>query len=244
MTISRRCWAAPLAFLFLAALAGQSARAEVQERSEVIGGTTVTYQVVLPNGYDSAKTYPAVLAFPGGDQTYDMVQGTLDRNWHLLGERLGYIVIVPEAPDGELFFEGGAKVFPEFLLKLLADYKVLDGKFHIAGVSNGGLSAFKIASLYPQYFWSVTGLPGLLFDTKPNYVQALSKMCIYMYAGSEDSGWLNSEKKQAEMFRAKGFSVEFSEEKGEGHVMHTLDGEGAMRLFKQFEQARRGCVKQ
>lgn len=219
------------------------AKAEVQEKSKVIGGTTVIYQVVLPNGFDPAKTYPAVLAFPGGDQTYDMVEGTLERNWHLLGERLGYIIIVPEAPDGELFFEGGAKVFPEFLDKLLADYKVLDKKFHIAGVSNGGLSAFKIASLYPQYFWSVTGLPGLLFDSKPNYVQALSKMCIYMYAGSEDTGWLNSEKKQADLFRSKGYSVEFSEEKGEGHVMQTLDGEGAMRLFKQFEQARHGCAK-
>lgn len=233
-----------LAFGILLLSLGRCARAEVQEKSKVIGGTTVIYQVVLPNGYDPAKTYPAVLAFPGGDQTYDMVQGTLERNWHLLGERLGYIVIIPEAPDGELFFEGGAKAFPEFLVKLLADYKVLDGKFHIAGVSNGGLSAFKIASLYPQYFWSVTGLPGLLFDAKPNYVQALSKMCIYMYAGSEDTGWLNSEKKQADLFRSKGFSVEFSEEKGEGHVMHTLDGEGAMRLFKQFEQARHGCGKQ
>ncbi|HWF40319.1 MAG TPA: hypothetical protein VG322_17470 [Candidatus Acidoferrales bacterium] len=234
-----------LALALVALLFAGAARAEVQEKSKVIGGNTVIYDVVLPNGYDSAKTYPAVLAFPGGDQTYDMVQGTLERNWRLLGERLGYIIVVPEAPEGELFFEGGAKVFPEFLVKLLADYKVLDNKFHIAGVSNGGLSAFKIASLYPQYFWSVTGLPGLLFDAaKPNYVQALSKMCIYMYAGSEDTGWLNSEKKQADLFRSKGYTVEFSEEKGEGHVMHTLDGEGTMRLFKQFEQSRQGCAKQ
>jgi poly(3-hydroxybutyrate) depolymerase len=230
------------ALAFVALLASNCLNAEVQNKSKDIGGTTIHYVVVLPNGYDPAKTYPTVLAFPGGAQDMDTVEGTLERNWRLLGERLGYIVVIPEAPDGQLYLEGGAKVFPEFLLKLLADYKVLDGKFHIAGVSNGGLSAFHIASLYPQYFWSVTGLPGLLFDSKPAKVQALSKLCIYMYAGSEDTGWLNSEKKQADLFRSQGFHVEFSEEKGEGHVMHTLDDEGAMRLFKQFERARQGCA--
>jgi poly(3-hydroxybutyrate) depolymerase len=245
MTISRyRIWFCGAALMMLAALAAACAHGEVQNKSKEIAGTTVNYVVVLPNKFDPAKAYPAVLAFPGGAQDMETVQGTLERNWRLLGERLGYIVIIPEAPDGELYLEGGAKVFPEFLAKLLADYKVLDGRFFIAGVSNGGLSAFHIASLYPQYFWSVTGLPGLLFDAKPAKVQALSKLCIYMYAGSEDTNWLNSEKKQADLFRSQGFHVEFSEEKGEGHVMHTLDGEGAMRLFKQFERARQGCTKQ
>lgn len=226
-----------------ALLLSQCLLAEVLVKSKVIGKTTVNYKVVLPNGYDATKPYPAVLAFPGGPQTMDMVEGTVERNWRGQAERLGYIIIVPEAPGGELFFEGGAKVFPELIVKLLGDYKVLDNKFHIAGVSNGGLSAFHIAASYPQYFWSVTGLPGYLIDATPARVRALAKMCINMYAGEMDTGWLESEKKQAAQFRAQGFTVEFSEEKGQGHVMRTLDGDGAERLFKQFEQARHGCGK-
>ena len=35
----------------------------------------------------------------------------------------GYIVVVPAAPDGELFFEEGARVFPEFITKLMTDFK-------------------------------------------------------------------------------------------------------------------------
>ena len=173
----------------------------------------------------------------------DTVEGTVERNWHEQAERLGYIVIVPEAPDGELFFDGGDKVFPEFIVKLLGDFKVLDHKFHMAGVSNGGLSAFHIAALYPQYFWSVTGLPGYLIDATPARVHALAKMCINMYAGERDTGWLESEKKQAAQFRALGYAVEFNEENGQGHVMRTLEGDGAARLFRQFEQARYGCGK-
>jgi poly(3-hydroxybutyrate) depolymerase len=217
--------------------------AEVLNKVATIDGTRLEYKVVLPDKYDASKAYPAILAFPGGPQTMDMVQGTLERNWRQQAETLGYIVIIPAAPSGDLFFEDGARVFPAFLTKLLADYKVLQNKFHIAGVSNGGLSAFHIASLYPQYFWSVTGLPGFLDDNSLKQMQALSKLCIYMYAGELDTDWLHSEEQQAANFRSLGYTVEFNEEKGQGHVMKTLDGDGAGRLFKQFEQARQRCGK-
>jgi len=243
MKSHRRTW---LRLLFLAAvatLATSTLSAEVLDKTTKIGGTTLHYKVVLPNGYDPAKTYPTILAFPGGPQTMEMVQATLERNWHQQAERLGYIVIIPAATDGQLFFEEGAKVFPAFLDQLLGDYKVLDRKFHIAGVSNGGLSAFHIAATYPQYFWSVTGLPGLLDNATPARIHALAKLCIYMYAGENDPDWLESEQQEAAQFSKQGFTVEFNEEKGEGHVMRTLDGDGALRLFKQFEQARHGCGK-
>ena len=242
MKSSRTVWKSLLTMAAVLLIAAACA-AEVLDKTASIAGTAVQYKVVLPNGYDPAKTYPAVLAFPGGPQTMEMVDATLERNWRSQAERLGYIVIIPAAPNGQLFFEGGAKVFPEFLVKLLADYKILDNKFHMAGVSNGGLSAFHIAASYPQYFWSVTGLPGFLLDPTPARVHALAKMCINMYAGELDTDWLDSEREQSAKLRAQGLTVEFNEEKGEGHVMGTLDGNGAARLFKQFEQARHGCGK-
>src|ERR1700688_2683667 len=139
----------------------------------------------------------------------DTLDGTVERNWREQAERLSYIVIVPAAPSSGLFFEGGAKVFPEFLIKVLSDFKILDNKFHIAGVSNGGLSAFHIAASYPQYFWSVTGLPGYLPDATPVRVRALAKVCINMYAGGLDTGWLNAERQQAAQFRDLNYTVQF-----------------------------------
>jgi poly(3-hydroxybutyrate) depolymerase len=224
-------------------LLGQPLAAEVLDKTADISGTKLQYKVILPNGYDPAKAYPAILAFPGGPQAMSMVEGTVARNWREQAESLGYIVIVPAAPNGDLFFEEGDRVFPAFIVKLLGDFKILQNKFHIAGVSNGGLSAFHIASLYPQYFWSVTGLPGFLDEATPERMRALAKMCIYMYAGEMDPGWLRSEREEAGKFRGQGFTVEFNEEKGQGHVMRTLEGPGAARLFKQFEQARQGCSK-
>src|SRR5260370_32179836 len=175
--------------LFTAAavmLAGHSLAAEVLDKVKDIAGTAIHYKVILPNGYNRAKAYPAVLAFPGGPQTMDTVDGTVERNWREQAELLGYIVIVPAAPNGRLFFEEGAKVFPEFLIKLLSDFKILDDKFHIAGVSNGGLSPFHISASYPQYFLSVTGLPGYLQHSSAARVPALPELCINIFARGKD----------------------------------------------------------
>ena len=215
--------------------------AKTYDKSIDLAGVTLHYKLVLPRDFDPEKTYPAVLAFPPGGRGADMVMLTLVRNWAPEAERRGYIVFIPAAPNGRLFVEEGARVFPEFLDKMLAEYKIRDNKFHVAGMSNGGLSAFHIAASYPQYFWSVTGFPGYLPDATPARVNALAKMCIYMHVGEYDSGWLQEMQDQAAKFRAKGFTVRLMVEKGERHVIGALQGSGAGRLFDQIEAARQGC---
>jgi poly(3-hydroxybutyrate) depolymerase len=221
-----------------------SAAADVLVKTASINGLTLQYKVVLPKSFDPAKSYPAVLAFPPGGQDMDMVDATLSQNFRAQAEQRGYIVIEPAAPNGTLFFEGGERVFPAFLTKLTADYKILDNKFHAAGNSNGGLSAFLIASKYPQFFWSVTGFPGYLDPAAPQQMTALGKMCIHMFAGELDSGWPEAMRDQAAQFRSRGYNVTFAMEKGQPHVIRTLTGAGAARLFDQFDAARTGnCAK-
>jgi hypothetical protein len=51
-------------------------------------------------------------------------------------------------------------------------------------------------------------------------------------------------RQQAAKFRAGGHNVTFVIEKGKPHVIRTLTGAGAARLFDQFDQARQGhCAK-
>ena len=60
---------------------GQTASAKVIDETATIAEMTLHYKVVLPKDYAPEKTYPAVLAFPPGSQTMDMVFTTLERNW-------------------------------------------------------------------------------------------------------------------------------------------------------------------
>src|SRR5882672_5904995 len=119
----------PLAVAATFAIASASLTGEVLDKTKKIGSTTVHYKVILPNQYNPAKAYPGVLAFGGGPQTMEVVDGTIRRFWRQQAEQRGYLMVLPAAPDGALFFEGGERIFPEFMDKILAEYKIQDNKF-------------------------------------------------------------------------------------------------------------------
>jgi predicted esterase len=225
-------------------LTSQPARAELLDKTKKVGAITVHYKVVLPTGYDAAKAYPAILAFGGGPQTMNTVDSVLTRNLRAEAEKRGYIVVAPAAPDDQLFFEDGARIFPEFLKLILADYKVLNNKFHIAGPSNGGIAAFHVAAANPQYFLSVTAFPGYMWEPSQAKLQAISKMCVFMYVGELDEYmWHGEMQKEAEFLRSKGTVARYTVEKGQPHRMETLAGPNATRLFEGFEETKKGCSK-
>ena len=220
------------------------AHAELRDLTKKVGETTVHYKVVLPNGYDPAKPYPGILALGGGPQTMNTVDGVLTRNFRAEAEKRGYIVVAPAAPDGELFFEGGARIIPAFLKMVLSDYRIEGGKFHIAGPSNGGIAAFHLAAASPQSFLSVTAFPGYMWQPTAARLEAISKMCVFMYVGELDEyKWHGEMKKEAEFLRSKGDVARYTVEKGQPHRLDTLAGANAGRLFDGFEEARKGCAQ-
>ena len=95
------------------------------------------------------------------------------------GERsltIHYKVVLPDGYDP-------GKAYPG----ILADYKIQDGKFHIAGPSNGGIAAFRVAAANPQYFLSVTAFPGYMWEPSAARLQAISKMCVFMFGHTRGS---------------------------------------------------------
>ena len=63
-----------------------------------------------------------------------------------------------------------------------------------------------------------------------------------MYVGEMDTQWRAAMEPQAKQFAARGMKVRISVEPGQGHGIRTLAGEGAKRLFDQFDKDRRGCA--
>jgi len=235
-------WMLRVSLVAVVMFATQPLQAELVEKAKKVGGTTVHYKVVLPNGYDPAKAYPAILAFGGGPQTMNTVDNILNRNFRPEAEKRGYIVVAPAAPDDDLFFEEGARIFPEFLKAIQADFKIQGNKFHIAGPSNGGIAAFHVAAANPQYFLSVTAFPGYMWEPSPAKLQAISTMCVFMYVGELDQyRWHDEMKEEAEFLRAKGTVARYTVEKGQPHRLDTLAGTNAARLFDGFEETKKGC---
>ena len=233
-----------LAIAATAALAALDASASVSQKTMHVDGLTVEYKVVLPDGYDAAKEYPAILVIGGGPQTMDTVDRSLERNFRAEAERRGYIVVAPAAPEGELFFEGGERIFPAFLKAVLRDYHIVDGKFHIAGPSNGGIAALHVAAENPDYFLSVTAFPGYMWQPTNAKLLAIAKMCVYLYVGENDEyRWHDEMKREAEFLRSRGTVATYSVEIGQPHRLETLAGASAARLFEGFEATKNGCSR-
>jgi polyhydroxybutyrate depolymerase len=220
------------------------AQASVLHQTTQVGALAVEYEVVLPEHYDAQRSYPTILAFGGGPQTMDVVGRMVEHTFRDQAEKRGYIVVMPAAPDGQLFFEGGARIFPAFLHQILSSYKVEGGKLMAAGASNGGISAFYIASLYPQYFRSITAFPGYLPEPTPARLAAISGMCLHMFVGENDELGFGMPMQQEEQeFRQRGFALTYSVEKGQPHRIATLSDAGAARLFDLFDRDRHGCTR-
>lgn len=231
--------------LYIAALNSlctASGTAATLAKEGTFGGLHVNYKVLLPDGFDAARSYPVILAFGGGEQSMPLVDIGLNRYWGGEARHRGYVVVSPAAPSAGLLFDGGSKIFPEFLDMIVRDYKPQGGKMHAAGYSNGGITAFYVASAYPQYFLSVTGLPGVLEDATADKVESLKSMCIDMYVGGNDYNWRANMRQQATLFQGKGYSVNFRVEENQGHVL-TLSQAEIQRLFDGLDAAAKGCAK-
>jgi len=138
-----------------------------------------------------------------------------------------------------LFFEGADRVFPDFFTQLLRDYKVKGRKFHIAGHSNGGSSAFHIAGKFPQYVATVTGYPGL-FNGAADYARApaLKGVCLFMHVGERDSGWMQAMDDQARDLKRQGYRISITVEPNQVHRIKAAEVNLSPRLFNEIESCK------
>ena len=242
MSLPRWVLAAAIAVIAVGTM--RPLRAELIEMSMDVARTTVHYKLVLPDGYAPGTAYPGVLVFGGGPQTMRAIDGALSRNFRAEAEARGYIVVAPAAPDGDLFFRRGARIFPQFLDMVLAEYSIQHGRFHVAGPSNGGIAAFHVAAENPEYFLSVTAFPGYMWQPSKAKLQAISELCVFMYIGELDEyRWHDEMKRETEFLSSSGTLARYTLEQGQPHRLATLAGPNAGRLFDGFAEAEKGCSR-
>jgi hypothetical protein len=204
---------------------------------EMSDGTQITYGLILPADFDASRQYPVLLALPPGGQTVELMTSVAETTY--LSEALegGWVVITPAAPNGTLFFQGSETYIPE-ILNQLSWIGPEGGRYHLAGVSNGGKSAFRIAALNPDLFSSVLVFPGFPeSDADEAALVELADLQFAMFVGSEDAGWLNEMSATRDTLEALGANVTLDVRQGEGHIMSSLS-DGA-DIFEALENSRR-----
>lgn len=200
-------------------------------------GTEIIYGLILPDGFDASAEYPALLALPPGGQDAGLTLSLAESTYAPEALTRGWVVITPAAPGGTLFFEGSERYLPE-LLDRLDWIRPEGGRHHLAGISNGGISAFRIAGLEPDRFASIVVYPGFpRSEADREALAALSSIPVTMFVGGDDTGWIGPMTETRDRLEELGGTVTLEIREGEGHVMQSLaDG---VEIFEVLDSARR-----
>jgi hypothetical protein len=204
---------------------------------ETANGTAIDYVVVVPPDREVGQPGKVLFAFPPGGQDLDVTQSVVDGKWRDEALARGWVVVSPAAPQTGLYFsDESAALVPELLDKIAIDYPPEDGKFDLAGVSNGGLSAFRAALSYPDRFRSLVVFPGYSQEggDDPN-LSKLKDIGVSMFVGGDDSGWRDASEQTEQTLKGLGYTVELHVVPGEGHIISSLTGAD---LFDAIERVR------
>lgn len=200
---------------------------------------TMEYVAVVPRDFDANRAHPVLILLPPGGQDRMMASAALA---YVQGEavRTGWVVIVPlspQAPDEETKKPSGKTrgdapslldVSPAAIDRLCEHVarrvQVRAGVFHLAGVSNGGRSAFRWATLAPHRFASLTVLPGFAEDTDLERLGRLKNIPVRMYVGQKDDVWVKRCEKTRDALQKAGATVQLQVLANEEHVLRGVGG--------------------
>jgi predicted esterase len=203
------------------------------EQMVLIDETVIDYALLLPDNYTAGETYPILLALPPADQSQAMVEAGLGY-WESEAAERGWIVISPAAPNQTLFFRGSEMLLPEFLERIMEQFQPEGGKFHVAGVSNGGISTFRFAIENPELVHSLIVLPGYPLDNDRENLANLVDIPVSMFVGENDGSWVSRMQTAEQALTELGGHVTLEIMPGEGHVIRSLNGERLFDLLESF----------
>ena len=193
------------------------------------------YWLLLPENFDSTKTYPALLTFPPGTQSLDQVAWAINSYYIRQSIQRNWLVISPAAPDEIKFFEGAEQYVPLLLNEIEENYHIEENKYHLAGISNGGISAFRVGTLYPDYFLSLTVFPGVPTDTDKKRLHNLRQIPVTMYVGASDAAdWITQTEQTVHLLDSIGTAVDYKKWENNGHVITSLTPTDLFDLFDSY----------
>lgn len=187
-------------------------------------GTTVTFEVVVPPGREGLQVGRVLIAFPPGGQDLDLTREIVDDDWRDEAVARNVVVVSPAAPDTGLWFtDETAALLDGFLSYVVGAFPPTDGRFDLAGVSNGGLSAFRAAIEHPDRFRSMVLFPGAPpSDVTDAQLADLAGLDITMFVGGDDTSWLDQSQRAHDRLAALGIDSDLQVIPGEGHIIESL----------------------
>jgi len=226
-----------IGFMLVAIMSPEAALADSVGLFKNKDGVKVRYTVVTPFPFVKTKAYPGIIAFPGGRQNTAAAGAAIKDFWGPEARKRGYYVFVPEAPKGYRFYQKGVFLMPDLIEHFMKKFKIKGEKFHLAGHSNGGLSAFRVALKNRKRISTLTVFPGFPSYTRDfERLTRLKKVKVNIFVNDSDERWRTMTDFTAERLKAIGVDVQYKVFAAKGHKVTELVGPNAKVLFDALER--------
>jgi len=177
------------------------------------------YTLYVPEGYDPAKAYPAVLFLHGsGERGDDGIKGgQIGLGAAILAhpERFPALVVLPQASKTWQADSDDAKAALAALDDVAGAYKVDPARVVLTGLSMGGAGTWSIASAHPERFAALAVVCG---RGKPEAVESIKGLPTWIVVGDEDGlAAVQNARAMAQALREAGTDVRQTEYRAVGH---------------------------
>lgn len=211
------------------------------QRKEIDPISGRAYWIYVPHGYSHAKAAPLIVTCHG-TPPYDVAEMHI-REWKMLGEQYGCIVVSPElvATDG-IFGDGpvdGMLDDERFILSIVSlmgyRYNIDRGNIMITGFSGGGFPSYFVGLRRPDVFSTVVARSCNFSETNlEGWIPpggSANRQSILVYYGENDPGAIKNQSNNAiRWLKAKGYAIDTNVIPGIGHERRP---EYAMNFFRR-----------
>ena len=175
--------------LFLLTASAVTLAASVSETLKS-GGDLRNYWLVRPEGIEKTKPAPLLMVLHGSAGSGEDMMTVTQRGFERLADKEKFVVVYPDALERRWNDQGGTVDDVGFLLaivdKLVADGLVDKNRIYVAGISNGGMMAQRLACEQADRIAGIATVAGGL----PEPLQATCKparaLPVLVIHGTED----------------------------------------------------------
>jgi poly(3-hydroxybutyrate) depolymerase len=243
-------YAAAVTVLLCGCAVTQPQNTPVSHRAEIDPSTGRLYYIYVPSTYRHERPAPVIVSCHG-TPPYD-VAGHHIREWKMLGEENGCIVVAPTliGTDG-LVGDGpivGMLECERSILSILSllgyRYNIDRANIMISGFSGGGFPTYWVGLRNPDVFSVVVARNCNFNEGNLHgwYPQDALLSDVMVYYGENDPGAIVAQSKSAIRYlQSHGFKVETAVIPGKGHERHP---EVAMRFFRDHFRVPRPSMRE
>ena len=154
------------------------------------GGDLRNYWLVRPEGLEKTKPAPLLMVLHGSAGSGEDMMTVTRRGFERLADKEKFVVVYPDALERRWNDQGGTVDDVGFLLaivdKLVADGLVDKNRIYVAGISNGGMMAQRLACEQAERIAGIATVAGGLSEPLQATCKPTRPLPVLVIHGTED----------------------------------------------------------